>query len=178
MEAKGQDARCRDCPLGGWVVPGDGPPNAYRVIVGQAPADQEVLKGRPFAGKAGGILDEALVDVGVDRSALYITNTVLCQPPGNQSPPPSGAIKACRGRLIDELRQRHPRKVLALGEVARTALTGKSDPIEEMRLLPPAAAPQFGDQALVRVTYHPSGLWRKPERPGHFRKDIAWLREP
>lgn len=119
MVARASLARCGRCPLGDCpVVPGDGPPTTDRVIVGQAPADEEVLQGKPFVGKAGGILDDALATALVNRQELYITNAVLCQPPGNKSPPPREAIRACHERLINEVRGRMPVKVLALGKVA------------------------------------------------------------
>jgi uracil-DNA glycosylase len=112
----------------------------------------------------------------VDRSAVYITNTVLCQPPDNESPPPGEAILACHERLIREVQLRMPRKVLALGKTAAEALTGDTRPIKELRHLRAAPSPYLGGQAEVRVTYHPSALWRNPEWPGRFDEDIGWLR--
>jgi uracil-DNA glycosylase family 4 len=168
--------RCDDCPFRHrCFVPGDGPRETSWVIVGQAPADTEVAEGKPFVGKSGARLDQALVAARVDRSAVYITNTVLCLPPGNESPPPREAILACHQRLISEVQLRMPRKVLALGILAAKALTGDTRTIEQLRLLRPAPSPYLGGDAEVRVTYHPSALWRNPEWPERFDEDIGWL---
>jgi uracil-DNA glycosylase len=91
VDAKATFARCDDCPLqqspfvGGW-----GPRTTDRVIVGQAPGETEVAEAKPFVGRAGRRLNAALAATGVDRSAIYVTNTVLCQPPGNESPKTAG----------------------------------------------------------------------------------------
>lgn len=148
-----------------------------RVIVGEAPGETEVVEGRPFVGKAGGRLNEALSVAGVDRLAVYITNTVLCHPEGNNSPPPE-AVAACHDRLITEIRLRMPSKVLALGKTASKALTGDGSSIEQLRLLRPAPSPYLDDSSEVRVTYHPSALTRNPEWPGRFDGDVGWLGEP
>src|SRR5437660_7370141 len=179
VDAKAPLAHCDDCPLRDRpFVPGHGPPMTDRVIVGQAPADREVVEGKPFVGKAGGRLNEALSAKRVTRLAVYITNTVLCQPEGNKSPPPREAVSACHERLISEIRQRMPRKVLALGTTAGEALTGDSRPIEQLRLMCPAPSPYLGGDAEVRVTYHPSALTRNPAWPGRFDGDIGWLGDP
>jgi len=148
-----------------------------RVIVGEAPGETEVVEGRPFVGKAGGRLNEALSVAGVDRLAVYITNTVLCHPEGNDPPPPE-AVESCHDRLITEIRLRMPRRVLALGKTASKALTGDGRSIEKLRLLRPAPSPYLEDYSKVRVTYHPSALTRNPEWPGRFDGDVGWLGEP
>jgi DNA polymerase len=176
MDANPSLGRCDDCPFGHrCVVPGEGPGETNWVIVGQAPADTEVAEGRPFVGPAGVRLDKALDAARVDRSAVYITNTVLCQPPDNQSPPPEDAISACHERLMREIQLRIPRKVLALGGTAAEALTGVSGTIEKLRLLRPAPSPDLGGYAEVRVTYHPSSLHWNREWSEHFDEDICWL---
>src|SRR5437763_7952360 len=115
MDAKAPLARCGECPLQDRpFVAGQGPAMTNRVIVGAAPGWREVVEGRPFVGGSGRRLGEALAGAQVDRLAVYITNTVLCHPEGNMRPP-SEAVDACHERLIAEIRQRMPRKVLALG---------------------------------------------------------------
>jgi DNA polymerase len=148
------------------------------VIVGEAPGRQEVIEGRAFVGKAGRRLNQALAASGVERTAVYVTNAVLCHPAGNQSPPPRDAIAACHARLIHEVSQRAPQKVLALGTVAAKALTGDSRTIESLRVEPHVPSPFLGTGAEVRVTYHPSALSRNPGWPGRFDGDVGWLAEP
>jgi uracil-DNA glycosylase family 4 len=147
-----------------------------RVIVGEAPGQREVVEGRPFVGKAGRRLNKALCVAGVDRLAVHITNTVLCHPAGNDSPP-AAAVDACHDRLITEIRIRMPSKVLALGTTASKALTGDGSSIEKLRLLRQAPSPFLDDSSDVRVTYHPSSLTRNQEWPGRFDDDVAWLGE-
>jgi uracil-DNA glycosylase len=149
-----------------------------RVIVGEAPGESEVVEGKPFVGKAGRRLNEALSDARVDRLAVYITNTVLCHPAGNESPPPREAVKACHDRLVTEIRLRMPVKVLALGKTAGKALANESKSIAKLRLLRPTPSPYLDDSSEVRVTYHPSGLTRNAESPRRFNGDVAWLGEP
>jgi uracil-DNA glycosylase len=176
MDTHAPLSRCGDCPFRHrCVVLGDGPRKTEWVIVGQAPADTEVLQGKPFVGSAGARLNQALIDARVDRSAGYITNTVLCQPPGNESPPPLEAVLACHDRLIKEIQLTMPRKVLALGGTAAKELTGESGTIEQLRLLRPAPSPYLGGDAEVRVTYHPSSLHWSREWSAHFDEDICWL---
>ena len=176
MAAKPQPPRCDDCPLRNRpTVPGHGPEQSDRVIVGEAPGEKEALKGEPFVGKAGGRLNLALSAAQIDRRTVYITNAVLCHPPRNQSPPPPEAVAACRERLLTEVRQNHPRKVLALGGTAAKALTGKSVVIREVRSLE-LPSHYLDSDTRVRVTYHPSALSRRPEWPGHFDDDVRWLR--
>src|SRR6266511_2841973 len=96
MDAKAPLARCEDCPLRDRpFVPGHGPPMTDRVIVGEAPGQEEVAQGKPLVGKAGRRLNESLSAARVDRLAVHITNTVLCHPQGNESPPPAQAVEAC-----------------------------------------------------------------------------------
>src|SRR3982751_3017585 len=72
-------ADCRGCPLwqtGTQTVFGEGAAGAAVVLVGEQPGDQEDRQGRPFVGPAGRVLDEALVEAGIDRDAAYVTNAV------------------------------------------------------------------------------------------------------
>lgn len=123
MYARGMDvrpalARCEECSLRECVfVPGDGPARADLVIVGEAPGDTEVRRGRPFAGPAGKLLDRVLREAGIDRSECYVTNSVLCRPDPHR-PPKKSELDACRERLLDEIRSRGPKVVLALGNPA------------------------------------------------------------
>jgi uracil-DNA glycosylase family 4 len=188
VDPKAPLARCDECPLRDRpFVAGYVPPGADRVIdrviVGQAPGDTEVAECKPFVGKAGRRLDEGLVAKKVDRSNVYITNAVLCQPWENQSPPPDEAIRACHDRLISEIKgvlrregqRRTPGKVLALGKTAGEALTADSRKVKELRLLRPAPNPYLGGYAEVRVTYHPSALHWNLRWSECFDEDVGWL---
>jgi uracil-DNA glycosylase len=75
--------RCRKCEISKSrtnVVPGEGPADAYLMIVGEAPGKEEDLEGRPFVGRAGKLLNEMLAAIGIKREEVYVTNILKCRP--------------------------------------------------------------------------------------------------
>lgn len=150
---------------------------ARLVIVGEAPGAQEVIEGRPFVGKSGDRLDEALVAAGLHRPDVYVTNAVLCRPEGTPPTPPDDAVLACHDRLIAEVSRLGPGKVLAVGKVAAKSLTGDRRPLRDLRLVRPVPSHFLRGGADVHVTYHPSALNRDPRWSGWFDEDVQWLAE-
>ena len=159
---------CRRCDL--WKdatqgVPGEGPAHARLMLVGEQPGDQEDLRGRPFVGPAGEVLDRALRQAGTDRAQLYVTNAVKHfkhEMRGKRrlhKTPDRGEVTACRWWLDTERRLIRPRVILALGATAALAVTGKPVPIMKTR----GQALQLDDQAQAMVTVHPSYLLRIPD---------------
>ena len=105
-------AGCRACPLwetGTQTVFGEGASHAEVMFVGEQPGDQEDRQGRPFVGPAGRLLDEALVEAGIDRTATYVTNAVKhfkWEPRGKRrihAKPNWAELAACRPWLEAEL---------------------------------------------------------------------------
>ena len=89
-----QCLQCRDCPLCETrtnVVFGVGDPTSELMFIGEGPGQQEDLKGEPFVGAAGQLLDDMLELIDLDRSRVYIANTVKCRPPNNRIPTPEEA---------------------------------------------------------------------------------------
>jgi DNA polymerase len=74
------------CEQATHLVPGEGPPDAEVVIVGEAPGKSEDEQGRPFVGAAGRFLDRLLADSGLERADVFVTNVVKARPPGNRDP--------------------------------------------------------------------------------------------
>ncbi len=108
---------CRRCEL--WKtrtnpVAGEGSLTAKVMFVGEAPGYYEDLKGRPFVGKAGKILDELLGSVGLERSEVYIANVLKCRPPGNRNPT-TIEIKACTPYLDAQMEIIEPMVIATLG---------------------------------------------------------------
>jgi DNA polymerase len=170
---------CRDCPL--WqpatqTVFGEGPRKARIVLVGEQPGDVEDIKGRPFVGPAGQLLDRALAEAGIDRSELYVTNAVKhfkFVPRGKRrihQKPNSLEIRACNHWLEDELALIDPRLVVALGATAAQGLFGHAIPIGKTR-------GQVLDHAGrgVVVTVHPSYLLRLPDEDARHREYAAFV---
>jgi len=158
---------CRGCPL--WrdatrTVFGEGPRRAELMLVGEAPGDAEDRVGRPFVGPAGGLLDRALTDAGIDRVLVYITNAVkhfgFAHARGMRlhKSPQAAHINACRPWLVAEVAAVRPQVIVALGAVAARAVCGRPVTIAAVR-------GRVIDAALGRVvvTTHPSALLRLRE---------------
>jgi DNA polymerase len=165
--AEGVDA-CRRCEL--WRgatqgVPGEGPAHAPMMLVGEQPGDQEDLAGKPFVGPAGGVLNTALTDAGVDRREAYVTNAVkhfkheLRGKRRLHKTPDRGEVAACRWWLDAERALVRPRVILAMGGTATLAVFGKPMPILKNRGRPF----QLPDQAQGVITVHPSMILRIPD---------------
>ena len=88
-ELAAQIDECVRCPLCegcGQKVPGQGDPAAPLMLIGEGPGEQEDLRGEPFVGRAGKLLDTMLELIQLDRSKIYIANMVKCRPPKNRDP--------------------------------------------------------------------------------------------
>jgi uracil-DNA glycosylase family protein len=158
-------AACRGCDL--WerasqTVFGAGPSDAALVLIGEQPGDQEDKAGEPFVGPAGHVLDEALVEAGIDRRRVYVTNAVKhfkWQPRGKRrihQRPNRAEVLACRHWLESELDVLGPDVVLvALGATAGQALFGASFRVGVAR----GQDLSFEGRRLV-ATIHPSAILR------------------
>jgi len=152
--------RCAGCPLqGSEGCAGDGPEKADLVLVGEAPGWQEARDGVPFVGASGRLLNATLAEFGVMRHEVYVTNVTQCRPPvggdGKDTPPSAAAIAACRPRLIDEIRSRNPKIVVALGATAAAALTGAREKLSDIE-----GSTNWREElgAFVIPTYHPAAV--------------------
>jgi len=161
----GGPAACRRCDI--WrhatqAVLGEGPTSAAIMLVGEQPGDEEDLRGKPFVGPAGRVLDEALKTAGLERAELYVTNAVKhfkWQPRGKRrlhKRPDAAEVAACNHWLDAEVSQVKPRIIVALGASALRAVAGLTDSIESARQLqiPHASGAQ------IVCTYHPSAILR------------------
>lgn len=147
------------------TVFGEGPVDAPLMLIGEQPGDQEDLAGRPFVGPAGQLLDDALAEAGIDRSAAYLTNAVKhfkFEPRGKRrihATPDAGEISACRWWVEQELLIVRPKVVIALGATAARSLLGKAVTIARER----GRAIPLDSGAEAWVTVHPSYLLRLPD---------------
>jgi uracil-DNA glycosylase family protein len=144
---------------------GEGAAHARIMLVGEQPGDREDLKGRPFVGPAGQLLDEALVEAEMDRRQVYVTNAVkhfYFEPRGKfrlHKRPPVGSIKACMPWLKAELEVVEPAVVVLLGATAAQSVFGAKFRItrERGKVLAHEIAPA------VIATLHPSAILRAPD---------------
>ena len=177
---------CRDCPIaecGTRAVMGEGTSGAALMIVGEQPGDQEDVTGRPFVGPAGQLLDSALEQAGIDRSAAYVTNAVkhfkFVQKGKRRlhQTPTAKEIDTCRWWLESERDLVKPRVVLALGASAARALLGRTVSLKSARGAPIA----LDDGSELWVTAHPSYLLRldgaaHEEQAALFAADLTAVR--
>ena len=164
------------------LIFGEGSVGARVALVGEAPGEQETLLGRPFVGKAGKNLDEFLALAGLDRAALYVTNTVKFRPtkvsPAGRiinRPPTQEEIRLFLPWLLRELDMVSPECVVTLGNVPLKALMGRKAVIGELH-------GRFVETEGRRLypMYHPASLIYNPSLRDVYRADVerfgAWMR--
>ena len=167
---------CRRCPLAETrtqVVFGVGDPSSRLVFVGEAPGRDEDLKGEPFVGRSGQLLDRlVLEEIGLTRDRFYITNVVKSRPPGNRDPRPD-EIEACRPWLERQLDLIDPIVVVTLGNFASKLLLATSDGITKLR----GTTYPYRNGVLV-PTFHPAAVLRGGGEPmAKVRADFVRVRE-
>jgi DNA polymerase len=172
---------CRGCDLhrhATQTVFSAGPADARVVLVGEQPGDQEDLRGAPFVGPAGEVLDRALAEVGLARDRLYVTNVVKhfkFVPRGKRrlhQTPTLADIGACRPWLEAELAALRPEVLVCLGATASRALLGPEFRLlrDRGRFRPSPWAPR------TIATLHPSAVLRGEDEPAQARL-YAMLRD-
>lgn len=152
---------CAACSLNATAncrVFGTGWGRAPLAIVGEAPGQTEDQEGVPFIGPAGEVLRSSLRDLGVDDTAVYITNAVKCWPGDGNPTPTDDQVEACLGHLQTQLKNVRPKVVLALGRTAAWALLKDHSPMGRIR--GQARQCWFLPSALVVPTWHPSYVLR------------------
>src|SRR4051794_38232518 len=160
-------AGCKGCDLwrrGTQTVFGEGGPHSRVMLIGEQPGDREDRTGKPFVGPAGNLLDEALVQAGIDRNDVYVTNAVkhFSWEPDERGKrrihkkPRASEINACRPWLDAEIRVVKPAIVVCMGATAAQALFGKEFSVSRQRgtFIQTELAPH------AMATIHPSAILR------------------
>jgi len=153
------------------VVPGDCPPGAELLLVGEAPGAQEDAAGRPFVGRAGQLLEQVLDEAGLSRDCVAVANVLKCRPPGNRRPTRAEAGR-CRPWLDRQVQLVDPLLVVAMGATAVAWALGPAVRLGASR----GELREVAGRPLL-VTYHPSAALRFG--PGGvpmaaLRQDLAW----
>ena len=160
-------AGCTNCDLyrhATRTVFGAGPQDARLMLVGEQPGDREDVEGEPFVGPAGRLLDQALVEAGIDRDVVYVTNAVKhfkFTPRGKRrihATPKAEEIRACRSWLDGEIAAVRPAVVAALGATAAKVLLGPSFRVSKQR-----GEVVERDGLRLTATIHPSAILRGPQ---------------
>lgn len=152
---------CRGCEL--WKhrrnpVPGEGNVDAAVIFVGEAPGYWEDVKGRPFVGAAGKLLDELLSEIGLSRGDIYIANILKCRPPENRDPS-SDEVAACTPFLNRQIQIIGPRLIVTLGRHATSYILSEAGfPVEGITKLHGRTFTTrlLGLQLVVIPTFHPA----------------------
>jgi len=168
------DLACTKCRLSDKrtrVVPGVGPCDSRIIFVGEAPGKDEDLKGEPFVGRAGKILDECLMEAGVDRSQVYISNLVKCRPPKNRKPRKSEIVTCTSLYLNSEIKKVSPLVICALGQTASETLLRTELNMEEF------VGKEFPQTIAARnvrlfVAYHPAACLYQRRNLPKFKETI------
>ena len=166
--------QCEACELSlncTQKVPGTGSQQADLMIIGEGPGHEEDLRGEPFVGRSGQLLDKMLLGIGLSRSQVFITNIVKCRPPNNRDPH-AIEVQACTSYLRAQIKQIAPRVILAVGRISAHHLLNSSSPvgklIDQIHQLP-------GSDIPLKVTYHPAYLLRNPSTKSVVWKDMKIL---
>jgi DNA polymerase len=164
---------CAKCPLHkgrNKLVFGAGDPDADVLFVGEGPGRDEDMKGEPFVGRAGQLLDKILAAINFKRSDVYIGNVVKCRPPGNRDPEPF-EMETCLPYLMEQIRLINPKIVCCLGRIAAQALLDTKLPLGKLR----GYFHDWHGRKLI-VTYHPAALLRFQQYKQDTWKDVQMLR--
>lgn len=164
---------CVRCPLYKTktnTVFGCGNKSAELMFVGEAPGEQEDLRGIPFVGAAGQLLDKYLEAVGIERDDVYIANILKCRPPHNRDPLPEEG-DACIGFLREQVKLIRPKVIVCLGRISAMRLIKPDFRItrEHGEII------KKGAFAMTAV-YHPAALLRDPSKKEDMYRDMKKIK--
>lgn len=171
IDARPPHARCDTCPLACEpFVPSEGKKGSMIMVIGEAPGADEVVKGKPFVGRAGQLLRRAMEEAGwwkhLQPDEVYLSNSVCCRPPNNRTPTPE-EIAACNERLWAEIEWVDPTLIVAMGNPATQALLGKKKSITKFR----GTVLKVRDRTVV-FTVHPAHVLRHHSAYSAFVDDL------
>lgn len=164
---------CHRCPLGDkrtTLVLGVGRPDADALFIGEAPGRNEDLKGEPFVGAAGQLLDELLGSIGMHRGEVYIANILKCRPPNNRDPLPD-EIETCTPFLREQTRLIDPRVIVTLGNFATKFVLRTTTGITRLR-----GTVQHAGKFTVLPIFHPAAALYDRAKSDVLFEDFALLR--
>lgn len=166
---------CARCPLSETrthLVFGVGNETAEVMLIGEGPGEQEDLRGEPFVGRGGQLLDKYLEAVGLDRKKnVYIANMVKCRPPQNRDPKPEEQ-EACIGWLREQVRLIRPKIIVCLGRIAAQHLISP-----DFKVTREHGVFTEKNGTLMMGTFHPASLLRNQSQKPLALEDFLKLRE-
>ena len=167
-------SECRKCGLCGTrthTVFADGSAKAKLVFIGEAPGRDEDLRGLPFVGRAGQLLDKMIAAIDLRREDVYICNVLKCRPPENRTPAPD-EVEQCLPYLEQQLALLQPALICALGLSAVQALLKTKSSMASLR------GRLFEYRGIPLIpTYHPAALLRNPGLKREAWEDMQRVRD-
>ena len=169
---------CKACTVCGLcegrhnVVFGVGNREADVMLIGEGPGEQEDLKGEPFVGAAGKLLDDMLRIIDLDRKQnCYIANIVKCRPPHNRDPLETEQ-DACIGYLQNQIALIKPKIIICLGRISAMRIIR-----EDYRITREHGQWVEKDGVWMTALYHPSALLRDVSKRPETFDDLLSIRE-
>ncbi len=164
--------KCGLCESRTNLVFGVGNPNAKVLFIGEGPGEQEDLKGEPFVGRAGKLLDLMLDAVGLSREKnIYIANIVKCRPPKNRDPEPEEQ-DACMEWLREQVKIIRPKIIVCLGRISGMKIINPN-----MKITKEHGIFTEKNGILMMATLHPAALLRDPRKKPEAFEDYLKLRD-
>ena len=175
-DIKKQVTSCKLCDLHKTrtnTVFGVGNEKAKVMFIGEAPGANEDLKGEPFVGRAGMLLNSMLRSIGLERTDVYIANILKCRPPNNRDPLPQ-EVKLCTPYLQQQIALIQPKVLIAVGRIAAQFLLNTMESMSKLR----GNTYQYGEQKIpLLVTYHPAYLLRSPSEKRKAYVDFLLIKK-
>lgn len=163
--------KCELCSNRTKTVFGVGDSEADIMFIGEGPGADEDLEGEPFVGKAGKLMNQAFLGIGISRERIYIANIVKCRPPNNRTPVKEEA-NACLDYLRNQVMIIKPKVIVLLGNTALKNILGEEYSITATR-------GKWIDKKGIKYmpTYHPAALLRDESKKIDFWNDLELVKK-
>ena len=163
--------KCRLCLNRTKSVFGNGNPSADVMFIGEGPGADEDVEGEPFVGKAGKLMNQAFIGLGISREKIYIANIVKCRPPNNRTPLKEEA-NACLNYLRNQVMIIKPKIIVLLGNTALKNILGAEYEITSLR-------GKWIEKKGIKymLTFHPAALLRDESKKIDFWNDLELVKK-
>ena len=163
--------KCKLCENRTNIVFGEGKKDTKIMFIGEGPGADEDKDGIPFVGKAGKLMDQALIGLGIKREELYITNIVKCRPPSNRNPE-QDELEACLNYLRNQVILIKPQIIVLLGSIALKNILGNEYSITSSR------GKWIERKGIYYMpTWHPAALLRDENKKIEFWRDLKEVKD-
>lgn len=159
-------SKCDLCKFRNNTVFGTGNKNAEIMFIGEGPGADEDREGIPFVGKAGKLMNQAFIGLGISRDDVYIANIVKCRPPQNRTPLKE-EVESCLDYLRNQVMLVKPKIIVLLGNTALKNILGEQYGITSSR-------GKWIEKKGIKYmpTFHPAALLRDENKKIDFWNDL------